>query len=117
MRCAPPDTHTLTHAHTLPHTTTHAQAVGDHRSIGIDLVAMCANDMVAQGAEPLFLLDYYATATLSVEDTATVVDGIAEGCRMAKCALVGGETAQMPSMYGPREYNMAGESRHRCCSL
>ncbi|KAG5180776.1 hypothetical protein JKP88DRAFT_349367 [Tribonema minus] len=85
-----------------------AQAVNNHRSIGIDLVAMCANDMVAQGAEPLFFLDYYATSALSVEDTAVVVDGIAEGCRIAKCALVGGETAQMPSMYGSGEYNIAG---------
>lgn len=79
-----------------------------HDTIGIDLVAMCVNDVLAQGAEPLFFLDYFATGKLH-EDTATqVVQGIAEGCQQASCALVGGETAEMPSMYPPGEYDVAG---------
>tara|TARA_R110002096_G_scaffold44526_6_gene120112 strand:+ start:6103 stop:7134 length:1032 start_codon:yes stop_codon:yes gene_type:complete len=85
-----------------------ALATKRHETIGIDLVAMCVNDVIVTGAEPLFFLDYFATAKLDVDVAANVIEGIAKGCKESGCALVGGETAEMPGLYQPGDYDVAG---------
>ena len=87
-----------------------AQQMDVHDTVGIDLVAMCVNDLICQGAKPLFFLDYIATGNVQAEKIATIVGGIADGCKESLCALIGGETAEMPGLYSKDEYDLAGFS-------